>query len=93
MPRIDELIDRLGRAKVITTFDLSKGYWQVPVAAPDREKTAFSSPYGLFQFTAMPFGFQGAPATFLRMMGKLLRETEDYSSAYLDYIVITGKIT
>ena len=88
MPRIDELIDRLGRAKVITTLDLSKGYWQVPVAAEDRAKTAFSSPYGLFQFTVMPFGLQGAPATFQRMMDELLRGTEGYSAAYLDDIVI-----
>ena len=72
MPRIDELIDRLGWAKVITTLNLSKGYWQVPVAASDREKTAFSSPYGLFQFTVMTFGLQGAPATFQRMMDELL---------------------
>ena len=88
MPRIDELIDRLGRAKVITTLDLSKGYWQVPVAAVDRVKTAFSSPYGLFQFTVMPFGLQGAPATFQQMMDELLRGTEGYSAAYLDDIVI-----
>ena len=88
MPRIDELIDRLGWAKVITTLNLSKGYWQVPVAASDREKTAFSSPYGLFQFTVMTFGLQGAPATFQRMMDELLRGTEGYSEAYLDDIVI-----
>ena len=56
---------------------------------PDREKTAFSSPYGLF--TVMPFGLQGAPATFQRMMDELLRGTEGYSAAYLDDI--TGKIT
>ena len=35
MPRIDELIDRLGRAKYITTLDLTRGYWQVPVAEED----------------------------------------------------------
>ena len=88
MPQIDEPIDRLGRAKVITTLNLSKGYWQVPVVAEDRVKTAFSSPYGLFQFTVMPFGLQGAPATYHRMMDELLRETDGYSTAYLDDIVI-----
>lgn len=68
MPWIDELIDKLGQAKVISTLDLSNGYWQLPVAATDRVKTAFSSPYGLFQFKRMPFGLQGVPATFQHML-------------------------
>ena len=48
MPRIDDLIDRLGEAKFITTLDLSRGYWQV--RKEDQAKTAFTTPYGLFQF-------------------------------------------
>ena len=53
MPRVDELVDRLGQAKFITTLDLSKGYWQVPLAKEDRLKTAFSTPYGFYQFIVM----------------------------------------
>ena len=56
MPRIDELIDRLGKAKFVTTLDLTRGYWQVPVAESAREKTAFMTPFGLYQFWMMPFG-------------------------------------
>ena len=63
MPRIDELIDRLGGAKFITTLDLTRGYWQVPVAPISRARTAFTTPFGLYQFTVMPFGLHGAPAT------------------------------
>ena len=48
MPRIDDLIDRLGNSRYISTLDLTKGYWQVPVAVEDRPKTAFSSPFGLY---------------------------------------------
>ena len=47
MPRIDELIDRIGKAQYITTLDLSKGYWQVPMKEEDKAKTAFSTPNGL----------------------------------------------
>lgn len=54
MPRIDDLIDRLGRARFITTLDLTRGYWQMPVAAEDQHKTAFATPFGLFQFRVMP---------------------------------------
>ena len=68
MPRIDEMLDQIGNAKYITTLELAKGYWQVPMSDEDREKTAFSSPIVLYQFTVMPFGLSGAPATFQRMM-------------------------
>ena len=44
MPRIDELIDRLGQARFISTIDLTRGYWQIPIAQKDREKTAFATP-------------------------------------------------
>ncbi len=44
MPRVDELIDRLGKATYITTLDLARGYWQVPVSEKDRLKTAFITP-------------------------------------------------
>ena len=44
MPRIDELIDRLGKSCFISTIDLTQGYWQVPVAKEDRHKTAFATP-------------------------------------------------
>ena len=64
MPRVDDLIDRLGKARYITTLDLSRGYWQVPVSESSRPMTAFATPYGLFQFRVMPFGLHGAPATF-----------------------------
>lgn len=50
MPRVDDLIDQIGGAKFITTLDLSKGYWQVPVREQDRPKTAFTTPQRLFQF-------------------------------------------
>ena len=68
MPRIDELIDWLGKAKYISKRNLSRGYWQVPVEAASRDKTAFVTPQGLFQFRVMPFGLHGAPATFKRLM-------------------------
>ena len=60
MPRIDDLLDAVGRAKYLTTLDLAKGYWQVLMHEEDQAKTAFSSPIGLLQFTVMPFGLSGA---------------------------------
>ena len=62
MPRIDDILDQVGQARYITTLDLAKGYWQLPVAEEDRPKTAFITPRGLYQFKMMPFGLCGVPA-------------------------------
>ena len=88
MPRIDDVLDQLGRPQFITTMDLTRGYWQAPVAQRARHMTAFSTPCGLFQFTMMPFGLQGAPATFQRLMDKVIKGMQSYASAYLDDLVI-----
>ena len=88
MPRLEDLIERLGKARYITTLDLCKGYWQVPLAEQDQPYTAFRTPQGLFHFLVMPFGLQGAPATFQRLMDRVLEGTESYAGAYLDDIVI-----
>eukprot|EP00731_Ephydatia_muelleri_P021055 Em0013g782a len=74
MPRIDEMLDQLGTARFISTLDLTRGYWQVPVAKEARHKTAFVTPFGLYHFNVMPFGLQGAPATFQRLMDGVIRE-------------------
>ena len=68
MNRIEELIDTIGPAVVISTLDLAKGYWQIPMAEESKDKTAFTTPFGLFEFEVMPFGLHSAPATFQRMI-------------------------
>ncbi|KAK7915896.1 hypothetical protein WMY93_011657 [Mugilogobius chulae] len=91
MPRIDELLERVGSAAYITTLDLSRGYWQLALAPEARELTAFKTPFGLFQFRVMPFGLQGAPATFQRLMDHVLRDVSQFSAAYLDDVVIYSR--
>ncbi len=88
MPRVDELLDRLGRARFISTLDLTKGYWQVPLTDRAKPKTAFSTPRGHWQYRVLPFGLHGAPATFQRMMDILLRPHQEYAAAYIDDVVI-----
>ena len=61
MPRINELLDGIRQAQYITTLDLTRRYWQVPVTEESRPKTAFTTPIGLYQFTVMPFGLCGGP--------------------------------
>ncbi|CAM5168642.1 unnamed protein product [Natator depressus] len=76
MPRPDELLDKLGGAWYLTTMDLTKGYWQVPLDADARLKSAFITPLGLYEFLTLPFGLKGAPATFQRLVDQLLRGME-----------------
>ena len=88
MPRVDEMIDKLGSARYLTTLDLSRGYWQVPVSKESQPLTAFVTPFGLYQFRVMPFGLNGAPATFQRLMDHVLRGLEEFSATYIDDVVI-----
>ena len=64
LPRIDDCLDCLGGAKVLSTLDLQSGYWQISVAERDRPKTAFITRSGLYQYRTMPFGLTNAPSTF-----------------------------
>lgn len=58
--------------------------------APDsQEKTAFVTPFGLFEFEVMPFGLHNAPATFQRTMNHILRECQDIAGAYIDDVIFS----
>ena len=92
MPRIDDTLDWLEKAKWVTTLDLTAGYWQIPMDDKDKEKTAFRTRKGLFEFNTMPFGLVNAPATFQRMMqGAMDTLIGKTTSVYLDDIMTISK--
>ncbi|KAF0712282.1 hypothetical protein AaE_012068, partial [Aphanomyces astaci] len=72
MPRIDDLLDVLGRAKLFSTMDIASGYWNVPMSQGSIEKTAFTCKYGLYEWLVMPFGLCNAVPCFERLMEHIL---------------------
>ena len=69
---LPDLLDQLGKSKYFMTLDLASGYWQIRVDKPSREKTAFITHCGLFEFRVMPFDLTNAPAVFQRLMQRVL---------------------
>ena len=79
----------LGKARYFTTLDLGIGYWQIGLDDEAKEKLAFCTPQGLFQFTVMPFGLTNAPATFQGLMERVLAGMQWQTClVYIDDIVL-----
>lgn len=89
LPNITDLFDRLGKSTYFTTLDLASGYHQIEVNENDRQKTAFSTQFGHYEFLRMPFGLKTAPATFQRAMDNILRGLQGiHCLVYLDDIIV-----
>ena len=91
LPRIDDTLDMLAGKRWFSTLDLAGGYWQVSLSPEARCKTAFATHSGLFQFKVMPFGLCNAPATFERLMDRILQGLRwSRCLVYLDDIISFG---
>jgi len=90
LPRIEDNLDTLQGAVWYSTLDLLSGFWQVEMAPEDRDKTAFTvGGMGLFRFLTMPFGLCNAPATFERLMERVLAGLQwEIAVLYIDDIVV-----
>ncbi|GBO22965.1 Retrovirus-related Pol polyprotein from transposon 297 [Araneus ventricosus] len=92
LPRIDDTLDALNGTQWFSTLDLKSGYWQVEIQPADKEKTAFTTGQGLWQFKVLPFELCNAPATFERLMETVLRGfTSEACLVYLDDMIIVGR--
>jgi hypothetical protein len=92
LPRIEDLFDQMRGARVFSKIDLRSGYHQMKIRPSDIPKTAFSTQYGLYEFTVMSFDLTNAPAYFMNLMNKVFMEYLDrFVVVFIDDILIYSK--
>lgn len=89
LPNMELTLQILGRGySYFSKIDLRSGFWQLPIDPKDRFKTAFTTPFGLFEWLVLPQGLRNSPPTFQRTMNRVLSSCSEFSLVYLDDIVI-----
>ncbi|CAF1367651.1 unnamed protein product [Didymodactylos carnosus] len=92
LPNMETTIQTLGGGyNYFTKLDLKSGFWQVPIAEKDRHKTAFTTPFGLYEWNVLPQGLRNAPPTFQRIMNQALLSCTKFALVYLDDIMVYSK--
>jgi hypothetical protein len=74
LPHIEDLFDHMRGSKVFSKIDLRSGYHQMKIRPSDIPKTAFTTRYGLYEYTVMSFGLNNAPTYFMYLMNKIFME-------------------
>ncbi|CAF1423056.1 unnamed protein product [Rotaria sordida] len=92
LPNMEESIRKLGQGyKYFSKLDLKSGFYQIPINEGDREKTAFVTPFGLYQFNVLPMGLINSPPTFQKVMNDTLKPCRQFSLVYLDDIIVFSR--
>ena len=92
LPKIEDLFDQLNGARVFSKIDLRTGYHQLKVRESDIPKTAFTTRYGLFEYTVKSFGLTNAPAYFMNLMNKIfMKYLDKFVVVFIDAILIYSK--
>ncbi|CAF0988774.1 unnamed protein product [Rotaria magnacalcarata] len=92
LPNMEDTIRKLGQGyNYFSKLDLRSGFYQIPIKNADKEKTAFVTPFGLYQFNVLPMGLKNSPPTFQKVMTDTLESCRPFSLVYLDDIIIFSK--
>lgn len=92
-PLIEDLIVKTRDCKFFSTLDINSAFWSIPLRIEDRQKTAFVTQEGHFQWTCLPFGLKTSPAIFQRILSSIIRrhKLSDFCVNYIDDILIFSK--
>ena len=91
LPRISDCLDAMAGAKILSSFDLTSGFHQVPIKSSDVSKTTFCTKYGLYVYLTMPMGMSNSPAVFQRLIEIALASLQWHICLiYLDNVLVFG---
>lgn len=90
LPNMKDAAARLTSSTIFSVLDITKAFFHIPVLEEDIPKTAVITPFGLFEYTRMPFGLRNAPQTQQRFMDNILRDF-DFVFSYIDDILIFSR--
>lgn len=92
MPRIDDIINETGGCRQFSCIDLTKGYWQIPLEEEYKKYTAFITPFDVYEYNRLPFGWKNSGAWFQKIMDDILRPFKGrFCAVYIDDIVIYSR--
>ncbi|KAI0996082.1 hypothetical protein K3495_g12100, partial [Podosphaera aphanis] len=90
LPNAQDEIQRAAGHKYYAFLDLENGFWQIPLEESTREKTAFITPFGVYEWLVMPLGLCNAPATFQCFMEEVLEPFRPFVAGLLDDVAVWG---
>jgi len=91
IPNKRDLLNRLYDAKVFSNFDMKFRIWQIQIAEVDRYKTAFTVPFGHYEWNVMPFGLKNAPSEFRNVMNDIFTPYTTFIIVYIDDVLVFSK--
>lgn len=92
-PLIEDLLIKTRDCKFFSTLDINSAFWSIPLRVTDKQKTAFVTQEGHFQWNCLPFGLKTSPAIFQRIMCNIIRKNKlgDFVVSYIDDILVFSK--
>ena len=91
IPNKNDLVHRLSNAVVFSKFNMKSGFWQVQISETDKYKTAFTTPFGHYEWNVMPFGLKNALSEFQNIMNDIFNSFSHFTIVYIDDVIVYSK--
>ena len=92
-PKLEDILERIANCKYYTTLDVNSAFWCIPIRVQDREKTAFVTESGHFQWNVLPFGLKISSAVFQRVLSSIIRRNNltGFAINFIDDVLIFSR--